>query len=287
MLSNGGIERRRSGGSSGFVSYSESFMRLMSTSNSSPRASCGAVWLRAKDDLKFYVMYMSTKEGDVKSFQYSTPVRGGSFLMPEELLKKHVALRTFIMTKSLAADIITKIEEEPHEVHGLSSGYRICPVACSEEIICANHARAFVSATLTAQDQRRQLNFYLFYNVNFIKFTLVQHPVGRHKDIFADGKPSLENRICFSFQKKGNDYGRGGAGMDNFCYALLDWSAPARNRRKAWTHPDNQHLPGSAADCYRQDPTITTVNDTRWDFFSQQENIVLPAGVNNIANLNY
>ena len=97
----------------------------------------------------------------------------------------------------------------------------------------------------------------------------------------------MENRVCFAFKNQKSDYGRGGAGAGNYCYALLDWSAPSRNRRRCWTHPDNQHLPGSAADCFRQDNTIRTVNGPRWNLFSQQEGIVLPDGVDNIGDLNY
>ena len=58
------------------------------------------------------------------------------------------------------------------------------------------------------------------------------HPVGRHYDVFANNLPSLENRVCFSFPQvngtsgvsnTGLPYGRGGCGINNYCFATLDW----------------------------------------------------------------
>ncbi|OEU10743.1 hypothetical protein FRACYDRAFT_246573 [Fragilariopsis cylindrus CCMP1102] len=37
--------------------------------------------------------------------------------------------------------------------------------------------------------------FYTVYNLNFVKATFVLHAVGFHRDTFADGDPSLENKI--------------------------------------------------------------------------------------------
>ena len=74
--------------------------------------------------------------------------------------------------------------------------------------------------------------FYKYYMTKFINFTLVLHPVGRHYDTFLNNKSSYENRVCFCLDKidnrrtdesLSNKYGRGGCGINNFCFALLDW----------------------------------------------------------------
>jgi hypothetical protein len=60
------------------------------------------------------------------------------------------------------------------------------------------------------------------------KHTMVAYPVGYHRDVFADNKAALENRICFvdkrrSQRREGPVLGRGGAGAGSYCWALLDW----------------------------------------------------------------
>ena len=51
-LKNDGMERRRVGGSSGFIGYTKEMKCLMKTHNSSPRCSKGVVWLKDKSNLK-------------------------------------------------------------------------------------------------------------------------------------------------------------------------------------------------------------------------------------------
>ena len=127
--------------------------------------------------------------------------------------------------------------------------------------MCADYTRAFLDKTLPAGHINRKLNFYLFYSANYIKFTLVEHSVGRHLDIFAEDRPSLENRVCFAYKSVGRGAtGRGGAGPQFYCYALLDWGAPARNRRRVWTHPQNQNFPGAAAQHYGENNRIARLD---------------------------
>jgi hypothetical protein len=64
------------------------------------------------------------------------------------------------------------------------------------------------------------------------------HPVGFHRDTFADGSPSLENKICFHIQQRFVQFfksvaeypnGRGGGPeRDSFVFAVLDWSCGQR-----------------------------------------------------------
>ena len=58
------------------------------------------------------------------------------------------------------------------------------------------------------------------------------HSVGFHRDVFTDGSPSLDNKICFSIKVenfgssidnvKGN--GRGGGRHNEITVGLVDWS---------------------------------------------------------------
>ena len=143
--------------------------------------------------------------------------------------------------------------------------------------------------------------FYKFYSANFLNYTLVLHPVGRHLDTFAEGKPSLENRACFFFQLKGDGttglyktgdaYGRGGCGLNNFCFALLDWRSHNRRRRRVWTHEDNAHLRGSATDVNieRGPHGDVRLQRTLWEAFVNQngEAIFIPEGIPGLDALAY
>ena len=82
------------------------------------------------------------------------------------------------------------------------------------------------------------------------------HPVGRHLDTFSDNYPSLENKVCFSFNLNkdgstgikniGCPYGRGGSGLNRYIFAVLDWGSSNRSQRNAWIHPTNSALMYSA-----------------------------------------
>ena len=185
-LDNNGLEQRRSGGSSGEFSYSKELMRLMKTPNCTPRCSRGFFYLRDKNNLQLHVFYLSTKTSDLKVFKYTTPQRGGVFAKPSSLIKKQLAIRNFIMAKPLAALILSKITR-----------FSICPEAVEIELSCIQGALTHVNA-LSALNLRRSDEFYQHYSDMYVHFTLIRHPVGRHLDVFSKGKPSLENRICFS-----------------------------------------------------------------------------------------
>ena len=219
QLKNGGIERRRRGGALGFVTYSDDLFQMLATPNSTPRCSKGAIFLRDKDDLKLHVFYFGTQDCAVKNLEYATPRKGGSFQMPASLIQQQLAIQTFFMVKPLAADILSRLNR-----------FKICPLSVQQELSFASKARAYVDEQPDLGN-RRKAAFYVFYSSNFIKCTLVRHAVGMHHDVFAAGKPSLENRMCFKCPLESNEkratgtsrYGRGGAGVDYHCFAILDW----------------------------------------------------------------
>ena len=299
-LSNGGLERRRVGGSSGKITYSRDVKLLLATPNSTPRCSSGAVWLRDKSDLKWHVFYLGTKDGEQKYTYYTTPRQGGSFNMPPELYSTYPFLMDFASTKPLAANILIALQESLKHKANIPN-VNVCPVAVDEEIKNMKATRSFVLSFIKNHPRtfyQQKILFYRFYSANFLNYTLVMHPVGRHHDVFADNKPSLENRICFSFKLKrdgtsglkntGYKYGRGGCGLHRFCFALLDWTSPNRIRKRAWTDPKNANLPHSATDyANRNEHGDQRLNVGIWTNFSRNGNAIsLPQNVT-LASLEY
>ena len=317
QLKNNGLERRRTGGSSGKLRMgSKELKLLLHTENSSPRNSKGVIWLRSKDSLKLHIYYIGTKLNkqnvtSCKYTYYSTPRPGGSFKMKHDMFKKHSWLQTFCRTKPLAALIMKGIEEHLEKREDLPT-LSIISEACDEEIKNMEAARFFIKKEferlLHKVPQRilegwLRTEFWIFYSENFLNFTLVMHPVGLHLDIFANADdPSLENRVCFYFQldrqgqtnltNTGYKYGRGGFGEDNFCFALLDWSGGQRRRRRMWTDPNNQHIPHSATQhaAANNNPNRVVLRPAIWNAFRAAAiadgNYHLPRGINNINHAN-
>ena len=300
-LSNGGLERRRVGGSSGRITYSRDMKLLMATPNATPRCASGAVWLRDKDNLRWHIFYVGTKDCETKYTYYTTPRQGGSFDMPPNLYSKYHFLMDFASTKALAGNILIALEKQLQNYRNVPQ-VKVCPIAVAEEIKNMTAARSFVLFFLQHHPnkttyQKKEL-FYQFYSANFLNFTLVLHAVGRHLDVFADSKPSLENRICFSFpmmqdstsglRNTGYKYGRGGSGLDRYCFALLDWTSPNRTRRRAWTDPDNANLPHSAATYAIQNGHGNQrLSRTIWTHFARNGVVInLPPNVT-LASLEY
>ena len=74
LLKNNGLEQRRTGGSSGYVSYTTELKLMMATPNSSPRNSKGSIWPRSKDNnLKWLLFYVGTKDMELKFTYYTNP----------------------------------------------------------------------------------------------------------------------------------------------------------------------------------------------------------------------
>jgi hypothetical protein len=221
-----GLERMRTGGSSGFMEYNRNLMKLFSTTNSCPRIAKSALWLRDRNDLHIHLFYFQKKKNpNVKSWRYSTPQVGGQFPLNTKLLGKtqYDFLQDFIATKPLSAQIIVKLENSSTLLCGLDS---ICPNAVSNELKHIQVAQDYIRTHLRDKSHRK-LGFYSFYETECAKYTLVCHPVGRHLDVYRKSGArgaTLENRICFSLNGgKHFGYGRGGKGRNKFVFALLGW----------------------------------------------------------------
>ena len=173
LLKNNGLERRRTGGSSGYVSYTKELKLMMATANSSPRNSKGAIWLRSKDNLKWLLFYVGTKDMEVKYTYYTNPRHGGSFDMPSHLFDTIDFLITFASTKALAAGIVSNLAEADKTSTEDFPKLKVCKIAVEEELKNAASARAFVKRFVTASPgggdypclNRKN------YSINFIRLT--------------------------------------------------------------------------------------------------------------------
>jgi len=113
--------------------------------------------------------------------------------MSPKVFQKYNFLCSFVSTKGLAAAIVVAIG---------NTDISICPIAVKEELQNVAFARKFIeqfSLDKNLASQQKLSLFYAFYSENYLSYTLVQYPVGRHLDTFANGKPSLENRVCSRF----------------------------------------------------------------------------------------
>ena len=205
QIDNGGYERRRIGGSSGLIGNSPYLKDLLRIRDSSPRISSGTVFLMSSNRLKLHVMYISTRDGDLKYTYYTNPQRGGSFRMSTGVLKKYNFLLDFASTKPLAGLIMYELFNRKKSLHPTVKS--VSSVACQEELRNLEYVRFFLSQFVhkhsgkdISEEDKLSL-FYDYYSSKFLNYTLVMHPVGRHYDSFVDKKSSLENRVCFFYRK--------------------------------------------------------------------------------------
>ena len=162
---------------------------------------------------------MGTKDGAVKKVAYITPRRGGVFVMPDDLIAQQEMMQQFFMVKPLSTIILSNVKH-----------FKICPMACQQELFYIRQTQAHLD-TLPELGNGRKSAFFQYYSKMFVNCTLMRHPCGRHIDVFANGMPSLENRICLSCPLDNKEknasgterYGRGGAGTERYTFALLDW----------------------------------------------------------------
>ena len=291
LLGTNKFECRRTGGSSGFIADNV-IRKFMHNSGSTPRNGKGAVWIKGSDT--WFVYYIGTYDGDPKSCKYTNPVPGGSFFFPTESLGDFPFLTHFISTKPISALIIVQLQKKLYKTRDFK--VKITPHAVSEELRNIAETSAIVSAHNTKSELPLDLEsapkgfkgsdtdlFYVLYNRDYIKYTLVMHPVGLHRDTFADGTPSLENKVCFKLNqahipqemlKTTHCHGRGGGSSNEFVFAILDWSSGQRDKRRVWTHPSNANLPNAPANVNQQ------LNHGIWRAFYVEGNVFVPQGVN-------
>ena len=191
----------------------------------------GTVFLLSKKKLKWHVIYIGTNDGIQKYTYYTNPQPGGQFIVDGKFLQKYKFMELFVSSKPIAALILNQLEQDDS-----INMNNICPMACKIELQNVCNTKKFLKGYLKSPHFRRiaeeknvQTIFYQYYATKYVNYTMVSHPVERHYDVFADGKPSLENRVCFVVENIRSNlslttYGRGGAGINKFCFAILDWN---------------------------------------------------------------
>ena len=213
----------------------------------------GTIFVLSKQLLKWHVFYIGTSDGNIKYTYYTNPQPGGQFILDASLLDKYKCLQSFVSTKPMCALIIRQIE-----ITNDIAIDKVSHQACNTELQQINDCKSFLKQYQQTTNYKNYANvrgskaiFYQFYSSKFNNYTMVLHPVGRHYDVFSDSKPSLENRVCFRIDNirsslKTNSYGRGGCGLNTFCFAIVDWNAKHIQQRAVWTNSKNMNLKYSA-----------------------------------------
>ena len=193
-----GLEVNRKGGSSGLTHISDLFYRFL----------YGGYFPGSPNGLKLFQnetswtgIYMKQNETTRTPIRwtYCQPQIGGQVTLKSEDFDSEAVLCEFVAFKMISADILYAVDST------------ISPSAVQ------NQKRLNDTASGTELDRIK-------FVARACKFTLVQHPVGYHCDVFSDNKPTLENRICFVDNDIIWSTGRGGAGKSKFVWALLDWN---------------------------------------------------------------
>jgi hypothetical protein len=211
LLPRGGYEAHRSGGSSGVTKVNKEFFNFIHQAGNFPRQGSGIKFIQR--NTKWEALYIKTDsdEREAKFYpNYTQPQHGGSFKLPTAVLKQYSCLQEFMELKIYTALILQEL----------------------------NKTRAIPIQPAAVQDQLKQLEiarsksdtyFEVLANVSDLnKYSKVAYSVGYHVDKFKkDGEgvyqPSLENKVCFINIQQWGTCGRGGAGPEQFVWALLDW----------------------------------------------------------------
>ena len=144
MLNSNNIERRRLGGSSGFTNYRRLKSLIMTQRNSSPRLCKATIFLKSKNNLKWHVIYIGTKDNSAKYTYYTNPQLGGSFVMDTEYFKKYPFLVKFASTKPIAALICEQLNQQSSTNPLLPKG-KISPSSVRNELHFLMCTKQFLS----------------------------------------------------------------------------------------------------------------------------------------------
>jgi hypothetical protein len=241
LCKRGGWEAKRPGGSSGRPRYDAEFFRFIKRPGSFPRKGRGVKFVKyGRQWLCGYIRVKArARRFPGVSFSYSAPRRGGQFNVAEDVLNRFPFLVDFAEIKIYAALVLNSLNQQESSVPVQKSAVayelgvlQMCAAEATTELVLKgtdelppkqirkerrswadNHRKRF---------RRMVIEKFTSHN----QHTLVQHPVGFHRDIFRDGKECLENKICFVLdgQHVSDPMGRGGRGHDKFVVVFLDWA---------------------------------------------------------------
>ena len=234
---NNGMQAQRSGGSNGSTSLSNTdILKLVATNGAFPRKGKGVKLIREKNHWKCYYVGVrkksTTPEGikNVVSWKYQQPQTGGNF----KLTKSLNTLYNDITSCMTIAKYNTACLAKQFEVYvSLKIQDKAVDAALRDIDVAQNnlHMQGSRKDRSTNMDdstdvttEKEFIDMLSFKN----KFTLVAYPCGYHYDVFDKKAFSLENKICFGFDKTLNanksEIGRGGYGNGMFVFAILDWT---------------------------------------------------------------
>lgn len=223
-LKRGGFEANRKN-SGGRTTVNAQLRKFLNHPGNLPRKAVGVKIFQREKDWQF--LYISTTNSNVAdhpngdtrkvaSWKYTQPQIGGSFNLPVFLFEKYNFLYDFVRCKVETALVLQALKA--------NFGLNVQPGAVATQMAQLEAARVLYDGNdMAILRHVSRLNMY----------TLVAYPVAYHTDTFADGEASLENKVCFvnpPMNSKG--IGRGGAGADEFVYALLDWTKKNKRKRR-------------------------------------------------------
>ena len=137
-----------------------------------------------------------------------------------------------------------------------SNGFKVHVFAVRHELYSLDRARRYSQLMLDKSLSSREAVLSNYIGEN--NHTLVQHTVGYHFDYLHRNEPGLENKQLFKCNLFKSKYGmgRGGAGPDNFVFAISDWRHTQSGLRRQ---------------IYRQNGGAThALNQQRWDEFTAE-----------------
>ena len=215
----------RIGGSSGPPLANAEFIGFAGLDTSFPRQGPGVKFV--KGTTTWQCAYIKVLEQDHLSpafHAYGAPKRGGQFDVDQELMTTFPALYDFAETKVTGAYILDKLNQildVPIQPTAVSYELQIY----EQSLFIAPGMKWTSLSRKCRENKTRPRCEALVQFVAHNKHTLVCHPVGYHKDVFAQGKECLENKICFQASGRHSPrMGRGGLGQGRFVFAILDWA---------------------------------------------------------------
>ena len=237
QLSTDGLDAKRVGGSNGYTTYNNTnILKLLQTKDAFVRK--GKAIKVVKKDTKWNCYYLKGgkgKEADGSSkirtcreftrYSYSQPQTSGNFEMNSYILDKYYDVIESMTIAKYNAPLIIKA------INSLLD-FDIQPGAVGAAIEDIELAKS-LSHHEEDLKKKRILLVRLLSMDNL--YTLVAYPCNYHFDVFKEGQYSLENKICFSFIPSGineGQTGRGGAGPEQYTFALLDWTNSSKGRRR-------------------------------------------------------
>ena len=204
MLSHGGFNCARSAGSSGRTEFNGNMSKFLNVPITFPQKSPGVKLVQ--NQLDWYGFYISPWTSQTCKMRYGQPVVGGRIQKNLKAFQNCRRVLEMTTLKFVAVQVLRVINFK---------FWSIIP-----PILSAAIQRELNVMKLAFGKNRTWITHCALQ----YKLTLVQHAVGFHKDVFSRGESSLlEVRKVFTNYEKNPENGRGGAGINKFCLAILCW----------------------------------------------------------------